>query len=125
MTHDMRLAGVIDVIDERRQRRTLAAPGGAGQQHETALLVSHPPQHRGEAEVQDRADLRRNDPEHHGNGAALLEDVATKTTEPGHAVGEIHLVLGYEPCLEGRRDQRAGQGLEGVRVQPAVLGTGK
>ena len=44
---------------------------------------------RRQPELVDGADLHRDDAEHQADRAALLEDVAAETAEPGDAVGEV------------------------------------
>ena len=87
--HDVRAAVVVDVVDHRRERRALAAAGGAGDEHEAALFVGDPLQHLRQAELVDRADLHGNDAEDQADRAALLEHVAAEPAEAGDAVGEV------------------------------------
>ena len=88
MTCAQRVA--VDVVDERGERGALAAARGAGDQHESALLVGDLLEDlaAGRARRSSRM-LHRNDAQHHADRAALLEDVAAEAAEAGHAVGEV------------------------------------
>ena len=43
----------VDVVDHRRERRALAAAGGAGDEHQAALFLGDLLQHRRQAELVD------------------------------------------------------------------------
>ena len=90
--HDVRRARRVDVVDHRGQRRALAAAGRAGDEHEAALFLRDPLEHRRQAELVDRLDAGRDDAQDEADGAALLEDVAAEAAEPGDAVGEVDVL---------------------------------
>ena len=71
--HHVRLARGVDVVDHRGERGALAAAGRAGDQHQAALFLRDPLQHRRQAELVDGLDLGRDDAEDEADGAALLE----------------------------------------------------
>ena len=96
------------MVDHGRQRRALAAAGGAGHEHEPAFFVGNLAQHRRQQQVVDRQYLRRNDAQHHAHGPALLEDVDAETAQPAHAVGEVDFLrLDELVALFGRHHVRA------------------
>ena len=106
--HHVRAARAVDVVDHRRQRRALAAAGGAGHEHEAALFVRDPAEHRRQQQVVDRQDFRRNDAQHHAHRAALLEDVDAEAAEPRDAVREVDFLrLDELVTLLGRHHLRA------------------
>jgi hypothetical protein len=80
--HHVRAARGVDLVDHRRQRGALARTGGAGDEHESALLGGDPLQHFRQRQLRDRRDLHRNDAEDQPDRAALLEGVAAESTEP-------------------------------------------
>ena len=94
--HDVRRAGRVDVVDHRRQRRALAAAGGAGDEHEAALFRGDPLQDGRQAELVDGLDAGRDHAQDQADGAALLEHVAAEAAQAGKAVGQVHLLRAAE-----------------------------
>ena len=56
--HDVARLGLVDLVDDRRQRGRLARPGRAGEQDQPALLVGDLADHGGQPELVDRPDQR-------------------------------------------------------------------
>ena len=120
--HHVRGARPVDVVDHRGERRALAAAGRAGDQHQAALFPGDPLEHRREAELLDRADLHRNHAQHQPDRAALLEDVAAETAEPGDAVGEVDFLRFLELLALGRRHHRGAHRHDILVVEPLLFG---
>ena len=93
---------VVDVVDHRGERRALARTGGAGDEHEAALLVRDALEHLRQAQLVDGRHRRRNDAEDEADRAALVVDVAAEAAQARDAVGQVHLRHLLEP-LELRR----------------------
>ena len=90
--HHVRGPCPVDVVDQRGERRALAAARRAGDEDEPALLGGDLLQDGGQPELVDGADLHGDDAEDQADGAALLEDIAAEPAEAGHAVGEVHFL---------------------------------
>jgi hypothetical protein len=104
--HDVLVAGRVDVVDHRGERRRLARAGRPGAQDQAALLLADFLEHGGKEELLDREDLGRDDAEHEAHGSALLEDVAPEAPEVGDVVGDVDLEVVLELLfLAGRHDR--------------------
>src|SRR6185295_15357642 len=55
--------------------------------------------HRRQSQLLDRTHRRRNDPQHHADRAALLKDIASEASEPGHSIGHIYFRVFTEALL--------------------------
>ena len=96
------------MVDQRRERRALAAAGRAGDEHEPALFVGDLLQDRRQPELVDGANLHRDDAEDEADRAALLEDVDAEASQARHAVGEVDFLRFLELLpLRRRHDRRA------------------
>ena len=84
---------VVHVVDHRRERGGLARPGGAGEQHDPALLLGQVLDHGGQRELFDRADLVRHRAAGQRDHPALLEGVDAVAGDLGDLKGEVDLVL--------------------------------
>ena len=121
---DVLVAGVVDVVEQRRERRRLARAGRAGDEHEAARLVGELVEPRGQSELVERLDLVRDQPEGGADGSALEVGVDAEAREPGDRVGEVDLparlegllLLGREDPVEERpRAPRASASRESAR----------
>ena len=98
-------AVLIDVVDERGQRRALARAGNPGDEHQAAGPERDLLEHRREVELPDGLHLVGDGPEGEGEGAALLVDVGAEPAHARHADGEVGLLaLGELLHLPGRHD---------------------
>ncbi len=125
---DMAGAGAVDVVDHCCQGGRFPRTGGAGDQHQTALLLADLLEHAGQLQLIEVLHLEGDDTEHHGNGAALPEYVDAKAAQPRHSIGQVDLVHLFEVgLLRGVHDpvrhlgdllgdhaRRVGQRLEGA-----------
>ena len=121
------------MIDEGRERRGLAGPRAADEEHQTPLLHDGVEEHRREFEILEAGDLGLDVARHQGDFIALLEDVDPKTAYLGQGDGEVHLQLFLELLFLLEIHDVVGdaghlarpQGLLGKGAQGAVeLGTG-
>jgi hypothetical protein len=123
---DVRLLGLVDVIDERRERGGFSAPGRA-RDHDQALLVRGKPKDGGrQPQLLDRQDLGRNQAKHRAHAQPAAEhvgaeprgqcgDLVRKVDVVGllelplllgaHHFKEQRLVLGVRQFLGKERDQ--------------------
>ena len=97
----------IDVVDQRRERRGFAGAGRAGDEHEAAAHVAEFLDHRRNAELLERHDLRRDEPEDAAVAVGLLEEVAAEARVLIHLVGEVEIArfLDSAPSAPGRRSR--------------------
>src|ERR1700722_3054266 len=77
---DMKLAGGIDTVDDRRQRRRLSGSRGTRQQDKSAGQPRDPLGDRRKAELVEGWDLRGNHAQRESDVAALVKSTPT---EPG------------------------------------------
>ena len=119
----------IDAVDHGRERGRFTGTGGAGAEHEPALLFADGGEHAGQLELLEGANLGRNHAEDHADVAALLEDVDAEAAESGDAVGHIELggfleflllPVGHHAEGHGQHLFRRDAGDVGDRVQQAV-----
>src|SRR5213075_2726607 len=72
---DVQRARFVDQLDDRRERRRLAAARRAGDENESAANLRDAPHLIGKTELLDGHDLRRDDAEHHACAALLAEKI--------------------------------------------------
>ena len=90
----------VDLVEHRRQRRRLAAAGGAGDQHQAARPIREVGEHRRQAELAEGADFFRNQPVDRADRAALVEDVAAEArADRLDAEREVELHRFFEALL--------------------------
>ena len=65
---DVLVPGVVDVVEQRGERRRLARAGRPGDEHEPARLVGELVEPRRDAELLERLDLVRDEPEGGADG---------------------------------------------------------
>ena len=87
---------VVDVIDQRRQRRRFAGSGRPGDEHQSAAQLAELFHHRRNPELLQRGDLRRNQAEDGAVAVGLLEIIATEARLLIHLVGEIEIAAFLE-----------------------------
>ena len=123
---DVLVPGAVDVVEERGEGRRLAGAGRPGDEHEAARLLREVVQAGREAELLERLDLVRDEPEGGAHGRALKVGVDTEAREAGNRMREVDLparlesllLLGREdpvherPDLVGRQRLRIRQALE-------------
>ena len=115
-------AGVVDVVQHRRQRRRLARAGGAGDEDQAALFVGDPLEHRRQLQLVDGRDARRDDAHDQADGAALLEDVAAEAAQVRDGVGDVDLELLLELVALLGAQQRRGHGVHVGLLETLGLG---
>jgi hypothetical protein len=91
--HDVAPARAVDVVDHRGQGRGLARAGGAGEQHDPALLLGQRADDRRQRQLVDGLDRDGDGADDQRDRAALAEGVAAKAREAGDRVGEVDLAL--------------------------------
>src|SRR5207248_1434216 len=90
---DVLRLGLVDLVDDRRERGGLARTGRAGEQDDPALLVGDLRDDGGKPELLDRADLVRDRATDDRDDAALPERVHAEAGKAGDAEREVDLVL--------------------------------
>ena len=80
---DVIRAGLVDQIDDRRERRRLARSGRPGDEHDAVLQRHDVGQHRRQIEIGERRDPRRDHAHDDRVAAALTEDVDAKARPLG------------------------------------------
>ena len=103
--------GLVDQIDDRRQRRRLAGSGRPGDEHDAVLQRRDVGQRRRQVELGERRDLRRDDAHDDREAAALAKDVDAKARPLGQRVGEVAGALFLERAQRDRvvADDVAGE----------------
>ena len=91
-----RVKFVVDVVDQRRQRGRFARAGRAGDEHESAAQMAEFLDHRRDAELLERGDLRRDEPEDGAVAVGLLEEIAAEARVLIHLVGEVEIAAFLE-----------------------------
>ena len=107
----------VDLVDQRGQRRRLTGAGGAGEQDEAARLGRELVHARRQAELLERADVRRDEAEGAGERPALVIGVDTEAGEPAQAVGEVERAVDLEPLLLLRGRDAIDELARHVRVE--------
>ncbi len=120
--HDVARTGRVDVVDHRGERRALAAAGGSGDQHEAALFLSDPLEHRRQPQLVDRLDARRDHAQHHADRASLLEHVAAEPSQSRHAVRQVYFLALAELLHMVGGEEHAGHRFGVVAIEPLGLG---
>ena len=106
------------MVDHRRERRRLAGSGGAGEQHDPALLLGQFGHHRGQCQFLDRRDLVRDRAAGDRDQSALAERVDAKASDFVDFKREVDLVLGGEFLELGLvAEQLVQRGLGLLRAQ--------
>jgi len=117
---DVLVAGLVDLVDHRRQSGGLAGSGRAGDDHEAAGLLRELVKDVGQAELVEPWDVDGDQPEGRAQAVALEEGVHAEARLPGHRIGEVDLPLVLEalPLVlgEDRVDELAGVRLREARV---------
>jgi hypothetical protein len=91
--HDVPGPRRVDVVDHRGQRRRLARAGGAGEQHDAALLLGQLADDGRQLELVDRPDVDRDRADDERHRPALAEGVDAEARDARDRVGEVDLVL--------------------------------
>src|SRR5579884_3701955 len=89
----------VDLVDEGRERRRLAAARGPGAEHEAAGQLGEPGHRRRQAEAVQLGHLVGDHAERRAGGVILLVEVAAEAGRPLDAEGEVELVLLLEALL--------------------------
>ena len=122
-------AGGVDAVDHGGQRGRFTGTGGAGDEHQPALLFANLFDDVRQIEFFDGANLGGNDAQHHADVAALLKYVHTEAAQSGDAVGHIEfggffefllLAVGHHAERHGQHFFRRDAGDVGERHERAV-----
>jgi hypothetical protein len=117
---DVVLPGAVGLVDDRRERRGLAASCGSGDQHQAAGQGGELRDHRGQPQLRGSDDLAGDLPEDRGAAELLLKEVGTVTGQSRDLVGEVciarllellNLVLGGD-LVEHRLEGIVGENIE-------------
>ena len=100
----------VDVVEHRRERRRLARAGGAGDEHEAAVLAGEAADAGRQAQLLEARHVARDDAEGERDGAALAEGVDAEARQALGRVGEVEVAALVERPQPLRRD--AGDRLE-------------
>src|SRR5213592_2005947 len=96
---DMPLQLLVDLVDQRRKRGTLARPRGPRHEHQAAGPLGQLRHHSGQAQLLERPHVEGDLPDHERYAAALLEAVTAEPRQILDPEREIKLVLDLEPLL--------------------------
>ena len=96
---DVLVPSVVDVVEQRGQRRRLPGAGGPCDEDEAAGLVGELVQPCRDAELLERLDLRGDEPEGCADARALEVAVDAEARETGDRVGEVDLTARLEELL--------------------------
>ena len=122
---DVLRARAVDAVDQRRERRRLARPGRARDEHEAARHVAELVEARRQSELLERPDPRRDHSEGRPDARALEVGVDAEPGDARQRVREVELALGLEELLllgrEDPVDRAAGCRPAGARRSPAAL----
>ncbi len=80
----------VDDVDQRRQRGTLAAPGGPGHQHQPLARVRQFGQGGRQVQRFQRGNARRQQPDARRQRAALVMDIDAEAAQPFAHEAEVH-----------------------------------
>src|SRR5690606_38968453 len=80
---------LVDDVDQRGERRRLAAPGRPGDEHETFGQVAEVEHLRRQAELLGREDLERNLPEDRADALAIPEEIRAEARALGDGVRKV------------------------------------
>ena len=96
-------ARLVDVVDERGERRRLARPGRPRDEDEPLREVAEPHDRLGQVELLRREDLDRNLAEDGADAVPVAKDVDAEAGDAGDLVGEVGVVPLHElgPVLLG------------------------
>ena len=104
--HDVLVARLVDLVDDRGERRRLAGAGRAGDEHDAARLVRELADHRRQPELLDRHGLGGDQAEGRADRAALEVGVHAEACVTGDRVGEVDLPVGLQALpLRGVQDR--------------------
>ena len=120
---DVLPARLVDVVDDRGERRRLAGAGRAGDEHEPAVLVGHRLDARGHPQVLEARHVLGDDAERERDRAALAKGVDAETREIPARVGDVELsglVEGFAPRGRQLRDDRERSFEVGLRERRVV-----
>ena len=92
----MLVAGIVDVVDHRRQGGGLTGTGGPGNQHNAPWHLGNLLEHLAHAQVFHGQHFRGNGPEYRTGAPVVVEGVDPETGHAGHLEGEV----GFEEFLE-------------------------
>ena len=114
----------VDLVDERRERRALAATRCARDEDETALFRRDLFEDFRQQQVLDRGHAHRDDAEDHPDRAALLERITAEAAEARDAVREVDLVVVSKLVAVpgGEHGRRHGDDI--LVLEPALFGCG-
>ena len=122
--HDVLVAGLVDLVDHRRQRRRLARARRAGHEHDAARLAGELADHRRQAELLDRHRLGGDQAERGAERAALVVGVDAEAAVRRDRVGEVDLPVGLQALalrvVEDRVDDLAGVGRRSAAASPRI-----
>ena len=108
---DVAAALAVDPVDQRRDRGGLAGAGRPGDEHEALLLLGEAVHRRGQAELVEGGDLRRDAAHDHGERPALAVDGDAEAAEAGDAEAGVGLAGGGEVVLAGGVEDGRGERL--------------
>src|SRR4029450_13866258 len=89
----------VDLVDQGCKRRRLAGPGRPGDQDEATRLLGERVQRGRDAELFERLDVGRDQPEGGAKRAALEEDIDAEARETRDRMREVDLAVALERLL--------------------------
>ena len=119
---DVLVPRVVDVVEQRGERRRLAGAGRPGDEHEAPRLVGELVQAGRKAELLESLDLVRDEPEGGADGRALKVGVDAEAREAGNRMGEVDLPARLEGLLLLGREDPVHERPDLVRRQLLVVG---
>ncbi len=90
---DVTTPGIVDLVDQCRQRRGFAGPGLARNQHDTAGVAGEVVQYLGQAEIFQRGLFLGDDPEYRADAADMTEHIDPEASKFRDLVGEVRAVI--------------------------------
>ena len=112
---NMFVAGLINMMDERRQSGGFTTARGTGHQDQSILGLTHGLENWRGFQFFKRQHLKRNNPEGGGNTGQLLKDVNAKPGDSRCGIGKIKIVSLLEPF-----NLILGQNLINHRLQDVI-----
>src|ERR1700730_1946584 len=115
----MQLLRVVQLIEQRRQRRRLAAAGCSGHENDSVFLAYHFVENRWESEAFDRRHFGRQFSHDDGVPSVLLKDVYAEPRQ----ISQVVATVARSTCLKVL--QKTGIGVDHVHGDFANLLFGK
>jgi len=116
---------LVDVVDHRRHRGGFSRAGGPGEKDESLLPECEVVQDRGELQLIDRRNSKRDETHHRTELSLLIEQV---DSEPGtvlEGIRRVQLLVPLEPCELAVIKDRLNQVSQHVAADCRVVGEKK